>query len=304
MKNHKATVIPFRGGAPDQASTLRRLAGGDVQGVGDGRRMRILSVTSGKGGVGKTSLTCNIATRLGQLGQKVLVVDADMGLANVDIVMGIKPKATLEKLFDSDMELDDILVEGPPNVTVLPAGSGVRDLVHLSEGQVIRFLEAFDTLDRDFDFTLIDTGAGIGSNVLYFNAAAQDVLVVATPEPTSMTDAYATMKVLHQSHGLKRFTLMVNNVEDRKEALDVYRRLTAVADRYLDISIDYLGHVQRDTRVGRAIMERGLFIDRYPDSEAARCIDEIASRLMEDTDVRPPTGNLQFFWRRLLSAGA
>ncbi|MFN3201737.1 MAG: MinD/ParA family protein [Bradymonadia bacterium] len=267
--------------------------------------MRILSVTSGKGGVGKTSLTCNLATRLGQMGQKVLVVDADMGLANVDIVMGIKPKATLEQLFsDEERRLEDILVDGPPNVTVLPAGSGVRDLVHLSEGQVLKFLEAFDTLEETFDFTLIDTGAGIGSNVLYFNAAAQDVLVVATPEPTSMTDAYATMKVLHQTHGLKRFTLLVNAVEDRKEALDVYRRLTGVADKYLDISIDYLGHVLRDNRVGRAIMERGLFIDRYPDSESARCIAEIAERLMEDTEARPPTGNLQFFWRRLLSAGA
>ncbi len=285
----------------DQASTLRMMTR-DAGGVG---AMQIYSITSGKGGVGKTSLVCNIAQRFGAIGRRVLLIDADMGLANVDIVMGLSPKATLAQLFSGECELEDLLIEGPPNVTVLPASSGVQEMSLLSDEQVLHLMGALDDLERTFDVLLIDTGAGIGKNVLYFNAAARDVLVVATPQPTSLTDAYAMIKVMRRQHDLKRVQLIVNQVESRKEALRVYRHLTTVADEYLqDVAIDYLGHVLTDPAVGRAVVERKLLMDAYPDGPAAQCITRLVERLDEEAAARPPSGNLQFFWRRLLQPSA
>lgn len=285
----------------DQASTLRMIA----RHQGATEPMQIYSITSGKGGVGKTSLICNIAARFGQLGQSVLLIDADMGLANIDILMGLKPKATLAEFFEGDVELPELLLPGPRNVTVLPSASGVHELAHLSDANILKLMSALDALEQSFDVLLVDTGAGVGKNVRYFNAAAQDVLVVATPEPTSMTDAYATMKVMHAEHSVKQFRLIVNMTRDAKQARQVYRHLTTVADRFLpDISIDYLGYVARDPQVSGAIIQRKLLIEGWPNSPASLCIEQLVDALMMDAQNRPPSGNLQFFWRRLLEQGA
>lgn len=266
--------------------------------------MQIYSITSGKGGVGKTSLVCNMALHFGAQGKKVLLIDADLGLANVDIMMGLKPQANLADLFAGEADLESLLIEGPPNVTILPASSGVREMTVLSDDQIMHFLSEVNTLERSFDIVLIDTGAGIGKNVLYFNAAAQNVIVVTTPEPTSVTDAYATMKVLHNTHMIKRFRLIVNRVKSRKQALKTYSWFTNVADQFLkDVSIDYLGHVQQDGMVSEAVMERMLLLDGHPDSEAAQCIRNLVDTLELDEPVDAPTGNLQFFWKRLLHSG-
>ena len=286
----------------DQASTLRRMAS---MASNHGAPMQILSITSGKGGVGKTSLLCNIAARFGQMGKQVLLIDADLGLANVDILMGISPKATLEQLFTGEKTLDEILLPGPPGVTVLPSGSGVKELTHLSDEQVLQLMNALEALDRKFDVLLIDTGAGIGKNVLEFNAAAQDVLVVANPEPTSITDAYAIIKILFRDHGVKTFKLIVNSVKSRKAALDVYRHITTVADKYLPgANIEFLGHVMFDENVSLAIIERKLLVESRPDSAAAQCVASIVERLVEEAGTRPLTGNMQFFWKRLLQPEA
>jgi len=266
--------------------------------------MQIYSITSGKGGVGKTSLVCNIAYHFGRAGKRVLLIDADMGLANVDIMMGLSPKANLSDLFLGENTLDEILVEGPENVTILPASSGVREMTQLTDEQMLKFMDALDGLDREFDILLVDTGAGIGKNVLYFNAAANDVIVVATPQPTSITDAYATMKVLSSTYKVKRFRLLVNQVKSRKQALKVYRYLTNVADKYLDIAIDYLGHVADDDNVNNAVMERSLFSALYPDTPASECIGDIVGTLVDEADADPTAGSLQFFWRRLMQKGA
>ncbi len=261
--------------------------------------MQIYSITSGKGGVGKTNVVCNLAAAFGALGKRVLLVDADMGLANVDIVMGLQPRATLEQLFAGEAEIKDLLVEGPPNVTVLPAASGVQELTHLSDQQVLLFMSALDELEQTFDVLLVDTGAGIGKNVLYFNAAAGEILIVATPEPTSITDAYAMVKVMSQRHGIKRFRLLVNQADSKKQALRVYRRITDTADEYLDVAVDYLGFVPRDPEVVRSVIERELLMKRMPSSPAAVAIAGLAEALVDEASSAAPT-NLQFFWRRLL----
>jgi flagellar biosynthesis protein FlhG len=284
----------------DQAATLRKMA---KRSTGNGS-MQIFSITSGKGGVGKTSLICNIAARLGQLGKEVLLIDADLGLANVDIIMGITPRATLEQLFRGDKTLEDILLPGPPGVTILPSGSGVKELTHLSDTQIMELMTALDELDRHFDVLLIDTGAGIGKNVLDFNAAAQDVLVVTNPEPTSITDAYAIIKVLARDHGVRRFQLIVNSVQTPRQGVDVYRTITTVADKHMadipGLNVEYLGHVLRDENVSRAVLERKLLVVGHPDSPASLCIADLVDRLLEEGGAHPPTGNMQFFWKRLL----
>lgn len=267
--------------------------------------MQILSITSGKGGVGKTSLICNIAARFGQLGQEVLLIDADLGLANVDILMGVSPRATLEQLFRGDKSLEDILLPGPPGVTILPSGSGVKELTHLSDEQIMQLMTALDELDRHFDVLLIDTGAGIGKNVLDFNAAAQDVLVVTNPEPTAITDAYAIIKVLARDHGVRRFQLIVNSVRQPKQGVEVYRTITTVADKHMTdvpgLDIQYLGHVVYDENVSRAVLDRRLLIEGRPESPAALCVADLVDRLAERAPERAPSGNMQFFWKRLLS---
>lgn len=284
----------------DQATTLRKMVRSS-----SGGSMQILSITSGKGGVGKTSLICNMAACFGQLGKEVLLIDADLGLANADILMGISPKATLEQLFRGDKNLDEILLPGPPGVTILPSGSGVKELTHLSDEQVMHLMTALDELERPFDVLLIDTGAGIGKNVLDFNAAAQDVMVVTNPEPTAITDAYAIIKVLARDHAVQRFQLIVNSVRSPRQGVDVYRTITQVADKHMadvpGLSIEYLGHVLQDELVSRAVLERRLLVLGHPESPAAVCIAGLVDRLLEEAGNRPPTGNMQFFWKRLLS---
>jgi flagellar biosynthesis protein FlhG len=265
--------------------------------------MHTYSITSGKGGVGKTSLVCNIAKQFGAMGKKVLLIDADLGLANVDIVMGISPEANLSDLFSGSASLESLLVEASPNVMVLPASSGVQEMSVLSDEQILKFMEAVNGLNHKFDIVLVDTGAGIGRNVLHFNAAAQDVLVVATPEPTSITDAYALIKVLNQERMIKKFRLIVNRSNSEAEALKVYRTLTNVADNFLqDVAIEFLGTVPQDAEVSRAVMGRKLLLDAAPDSQAARGIKQLVHSLSMDPPIDAPTGNMQFFWQRLIES--
>ncbi|MGC6418168.1 MAG: MinD/ParA family protein [Bradymonadia bacterium] len=262
--------------------------------------MHTYSITSGKGGVGKTSLVCNMARQFGKTGRKVLLIDADLGLANVDIVMGLSPQANLSDLLSGSASLDSLLIPAFENVTVLPASSGVQEMAHLSDEQVLTFTESVNELSQDFDIVLVDTGAGIGQNVLHFTAATQDVLLVATPEPTSITDAYALIKVLNQRKLIKRFRLIVNRVGSRKEALKVYSTLTNVADRFLNVAIDFLGYVPYDPLVSRAVVSQELLIDAAPDSIAADAIRGLVATLNDDPPITIPTGNMQFFWQRLL----
>jgi flagellar biosynthesis protein FlhG len=282
----------------DQASTLRAMTRPAA-----GRNVQIYSITSGKGGVGKTSLTINIATRLGQIGKRVLLIDADMGLANVDIMFGLSPENTIEQLFSGECGLEELLLQGPENVTVLPAASGVQSMTHLNNEQIMLFMGAIDELEQDFDVLLVDTGAGIGRNVLHFNAAAQDVLLVVNQEPTSLTDAYAMTKLLARDYSVKRVQLIVNSVPDRKAAVQVYKRLTRVADQYLQhlgVGIEFLGYVLKDEAVPRSVIDRRPLMLSNPDSPAASCIRDVVDTLMRDADARPPSGNMQFFWKRLL----
>ncbi|MCF6180312.1 MAG: MinD/ParA family protein [Geopsychrobacter sp.] len=197
----------------DQAATLRQQQNIPSENGSSERMTRVVAITSGKGGVGKTAVVANIAIALAKQGKKILVIDADLGLANIDVVLGLSPEYNLNHFFKGERSLEEIMVEGPCGIKVLPAGSGVQQYTRLDGQLKMRFIEAIDNLHENFDLVLIDTEAGISDNVTYFTVAAQDILVITTPEPTAITDAYALMKLLSSQYHQKNFLLCVNSVK-------------------------------------------------------------------------------------------
>lgn len=281
----------------DQSSTLRREVR-ETAGSGRSPATRVLTVSSGKGGVGKSNLALNVGISLAQSKKKVLIMDADVGLANMDILIGLTTRNNLSHVFSGEKSLDEVIAEGPGGIHLLPAASGVEWITRLSQEQKIDFLQKIDALNGLYDILLIDTGAGISSNVLYFNLAAQTRIVVVTPEPTSLTDAYALIKVLCRSYQQKNFEVVVNLVQSEREGLEVYRNLTAVSDRFLDVRLGYLGHVRRDETLGKAVLRQVPVVEAFPDAAVSRDYRAIAQKILHlRADVLD--SNLGLFWRRI-----
>jgi flagellar biosynthesis protein FlhG len=266
-----------------------------------GKWPRVISVSSGKGGVGKTNVVANLAFALTQLGKKVLVWDADLGLANIDILLGLTPQYTIEHLLSRKKNMREILLEGPGGMTILPAGSGVLELADLNESQKLFLLNELEILAGTVDFLLIDTGAGISSNVLYFNMAAEESIVLVTPEPTAITDAYALMKVLSKKYQKKRFTILVNYARTSQEAKEVFRKISRVVDRFLgNISLDYVGFIPFDEKLPVAVKHQRPVLEIFPQAVSSRSFMEVTRGLMDRSLGSETHGNLQFFWRYLL----
>jgi len=261
--------------------------------------LKVLSVTSGKGGVGKTNIVANLAYALTERGLRVLVLDADLGLGNIDVLLGLNPLYTLHDVLRGDATLEEVLISGPGGMRILPAPSGQVELTNLSEADRLRFLSAIDDLEEDVDVFLIDTGAGIASNVCFFNMAAQEVYVVTNPEPTALTDAYALIKVMSREYGEKSFKLIVNEVSGEREAVSIFSHLTAVCDRFLNIRLELAGFVPVDAKLTRAVRDQQLVAERYPEAISSRCIREVALAIERSPTAMFPKGNIQFFWRRL-----
>ena len=284
----------------DQAETLRQQQNRVALTEHPQRLTRVVAVTSGKGGVGKTAVVANVAVALARQGKKVLVIDADLGLANIDVVLGLSPEYNLNHFFKGERSLEEIMVEGPYGIKVLPAGSGVQQYTRLDGQLKMRFIEAIDNLQEKFDLVLIDTEAGISDNVTYFTVAAQDILVVTSPEPTAITDAYALMKLLSSQYHQKDFQLCVNSVRNSSEGLDVFEKLTMVSGRYLDISIDYLGAVPFDRKMHDSVRAQQVIQDLYPDNKVSKAFISLADSLFDSPTNDQPTGTLQFFFKRFL----
>lgn len=284
----------------DQAQSLRRLAALKRLNKAPALPLRTLAVTSGKGGVGKTNLVVNLALACARQGRKVLIIDADLGLANVDVVLGLAPEFTINDVLSGRKSLKEVLVEGPEGVLILPAASGVSELSNLTSDEKLMILQELEGFDLEVDLVLIDTAAGISDMVLYFNTAAQDRLVVATGEPTSLTDAYALIKVLYTQHQERSFKLVVNNVKNEAEAKGVYRKLAMAADHFLGgLSIDYMGFVPSDPAVSRSVVLQKPLLLSHPHSAAAKGIVNLAKRLLA-TPADASAGSIKFFWRRLV----
>ncbi len=270
---------------------------------------KIISITSGKGGVGKTNIVCNLAYCFASMGKKVMIMDADLSLGNVSVILGIIPKYNISQVIYGDKQLKDIIIAGSNGVLVLPASSGIPELSNLSEPQKIALMSRFDEFAGDMessgepiDILLIDTGAGISSNVLYFNLAASEIYVVVTPEPTSITDAYALIKVLSLKYGEKYFRIIVNNVKSEREAKEVYKHLSLVSDKFLNVTLNYLGHVLNDENIPRSVIMQKPALSLFPDSKSSECIKKLAYNILSQKDNKISNGNIQFFLNKLLRA--
>jgi flagellar biosynthesis protein FlhG len=299
----------------DQADGLRRLMDLTSEGIHPSlivpsesedispqRFPKVISVTSGKGGVGKTNVVANLAYAFTQLGKKVLVIDADLGLSNIDVLLGLSPRYTIEHFFKHEKTLSEILIKGPGGMSILPASSGVSDLAHLDETQKLFLLNEIDSLSDHIDLLLIDTGAGISSNVLYFNLVAQESIVISTSEPTSITDAYALMKVLFKQFKKKDFQLLINLVPSDEEAKEVYKKISRVADRYLaSLSIHYLGFIPIDEKLPVAVKQQRPVLEVFPKAPSSRRLFAVAKLLLEQPQKTQTPGGLQFFWKQFLS---
>ena len=239
----------------------------------------LVAVSSGKGGVGKTSLTVNFAVALAMAGKKVLVCDGDLGLANVDITLGLKPQYDLHHVLSGEKTLEQIVIKGPEGLGVIPAASGIAKMLELTPTERLEMGLAFTELSHQYDVVLLDTAAGIGQDVISFLSGANHVIVVVCDEPTSLTDAYALIKVSASERKVRRFQIVANKVKGRAHGLQVYKKLLNATDQFLDVNLSYLGAVPTDQRVLESIKERTPVVSLYPRSQASVAIRDIAQNL-------------------------
>lgn len=248
---------------------------------------RVITVTSGKGGVGKTSLSVNLAIQLGRLGKKVVIMDADFGLANIEVMLGIRPKYNLTDLMFRGKSIRDIITYGPEGIGFISGGSGINEMANLDRDQVFQLIQKMDDLDRQADVIIVDTGAGIGNSVLEFVAASAEVLLVVTPEPTSITDAYALLKTLNRNSSYKPgktvVKMVANQVRNEKEADELFDKLGVVVNKFLNIDIDYMGAIPYDINMQKAVMKQQPVSMALPNSGAARSVENIA-RMLENKE--------------------
>jgi flagellar biosynthesis protein FlhG len=266
--------------------------------------IRVISVTSGKGGVGKTSTAANLALAFQQKRKRVLVLDADLGLANMDVMLGLNPRYTISNVLRGEKRIDEIMVTASGGFKILPAASGLQELTELDNSQRLFLLNELDTLQDRFDVLLIDTGAGISSNVMYFNFAAMDKVVIVTNEPTSLADAYALIKVLANQYSQKKFKILINSARSQAEADRIYRHLAIVVDKFLgSLSLDYIGWIPYDKHVPEAIRNQQTVLDRHPESPAGKSFVKVADRLIGLQERASFDGDVRFFWRKILDCG-
>jgi len=262
--------------------------------------VRVIAVTGGKGGVGKTNVSANLGVALAMSGERVLLMDADLGLANVDVLLGLQPGVNLSHVIRGDCALDDILIEGPQGLRVIPASSGVKRMAELSHAEHAGLIRAFSDLSFAPEILLIDTAAGISDSVVTFARAAHEVLVVVCDEPASITDAYAMIKILHREYGVDRFRVLANMVHSAQEGSDLYRKLAKVTDRFLDVNLDYVGAVPYDDFLRKAVQKQRAVVEAYPRSKAALSFGKIAQKVSQWPTPRAASGCIEFFVERLI----
>ena len=272
----------------DQATALRELVKNNTP---TPINARVITVTSGKGGVGKSSVAVNLAIAFAKAGRRVVILDADFGLANVEVMLGVRPKNNLADLMFRNKSMKDIITEGPNGIGFISGGSGIQEMTNLTKEQLINLSSSLTELDEMSDIIIIDTGAGISDAVMEFVMASSEVLLVATPEPTSITDAYALLKTLNKKTAFvkehSKIQLIANRVSDAEEGYELYNKLQLVVEKFLDVSLSYLGSVPKDNNMVKSVMMQKPVIVSYPDSPAARAFENLSSKMMGVEPVAP-----------------
>jgi len=263
--------------------------------------VRVIAVTSGKGGVGKSNVSLNLAVSLSQAGENVLVMDADMGLANLDILLGLTPKKNLMHVLEGECTLDDIIIPGPAGIHIIPASSGVRYMSELTTAQNMGIIQAFSELTRPVDTLIVDTAAGLADSVVSYARAAKEIIVVVCDEPASITDAYAMIKVLNKDFGIQRMHVLANQARDMQQGRELYMKLAKVSDKYLEVALDYMGAIPYDDYLKKAVQKQKCVTDVYPRSPASMAFHQIAKKAQKWAVPKTIEGHLEFFIERLIS---
>lgn len=266
-----------------------------------GHSIQVIAVASGKGGVGKTTLAVNLSSALAKLGRRVVLLDADFGLGNIDVLLGLVPHYTLADLIEGRCALSDVLLEGPNGIRIVPAASGIQYMAHLSPAQHAGLMQAFSDIADSLDVLVIDTATGIGASVVSFVRAAQEVLVVVCDEPTSIADAYALIKLLHHDYGMNRFRVLANMVESPLQGQNLFAKLSKVTDRFLDVVLDYVGAVPYDDYTRKAAQKQLVVYESFPRSKYAKALKAITIKVDAWPLPSSSRGHIEFFVERLVN---
>ncbi len=266
--------------------------------------VRVIAVTGGKGGIGKTNVSVNLSMALSKLGRRVVLLDADLGLANVDVLLGIETDKNLSDVLTGNCNLMDIMADGPMGIKIVPASSGVRSMASLGVHEHAAVIKAFSEIDNQLDVLVIDTAAGISDSVTSFVHAAQEVLVVVCDEPTSIADAYALIKVLNRDHGVFKFNILANMVRSPKEAQQLFNKLSQVADRFLDVALKFAGSIPYDDMLRQSVKKRQPVLSAYPRSASSQAINNLAREVDSWPLPTSPKGHMEFFIERLIQTEA
>ena len=263
--------------------------------------VRVITIASGKGGVGKTNVSVNLALALAAEGKDVTILDADLGLANIDVMLGLHAEKNLADVMNGECNLDDILLDGPNGIKIIPASSGVKNMAEMTPAQHAGLVSAFSELKHNIDVLLIDTAAGISDSVVSFSRAAQEVIIVVCDEPASITDAYALIKLLNKEQGIFHFHVLANMVPGPQQGRDVYNKLAKVSERFLDVALEYLGHVPYDEHLLKAVKRQRAVVEVFPRSRAAQSFQRLSKKVNTWPTPTASGGHLEFFVERLVS---
>jgi flagellar biosynthesis protein FlhG len=285
---------------PMSNTRLSRSQAETLEELNASRPVKVIAVTGGKGGVGKTTVSANLAVAIAAQGRDVMLVDADLGLANVDVVLGLNTRFHLGHVVSGECALEDAIVTGPHGLQIVPAASGIKRMANLSDTEQAGIIRAFSDLYHRVDVMIVDTAAGLHDSVLTFSQAAQHVLVVVCDEPASITDAYALIKVLSREHGVRRFQILANQTRRSGEGPELFQKISRVCDRFLNVTLEFAGSVPFDDYLRRAVQRQSAVVEAYPASISSVALKNLAVKADKWSVPQGARGHLEFFVERMV----